>query len=132
MDRMQVFSRAELRLIHEASMQVLAETGVKFNAPEAIEIFKKRGFCTDGARVFFTEKQVDKAIGTTPSKFEIQARKQENSVTIGEDNFVFLPTGGAPNVVTSDGEMRTATFADYENACLSIPEHQWFTVLCQH
>ncbi|SLM31309.1 MttB3 [Desulfamplus magnetovallimortis] len=120
MDRMQVFSRNELRRIHDASMQILGDTGVKFMAPEAVEIFKKRGFRTDGARVFFTEKQVDRAIGTTPSKFEILARNPEKNVIIGEDHFVFVPTASAPNVMGNDGEMRMATFADYENACRMV------------
>ncbi len=120
MDRMQAFNRTELGRIHDASMQVLADTGVKFHSAEAVEIFKKRDFCVEGSQVFFTEKQIERAIGTTPSKFEIEARNPANRVKVGEDHFVLLPTGGAPNVVTGDGEMRMATFADYENACRMV------------
>jgi trimethylamine--corrinoid protein Co-methyltransferase len=43
-DRMQVFSRDEINLIHDASMEILAETGVKFNSPEALDLFRHNGF----------------------------------------------------------------------------------------
>ena len=120
MDRMQVFSRAELGRIHDASLQVLGETGVRFHSPKAVDLFKKRGFTVDGSRVFFSEKQVDKAIGRTPSKFEIEARNPRKSVRIGEDHFVLLPTGGASNIVEGDGLMRKGTFNDYEKACKMV------------
>ena len=120
MDRMQVFNRTELGQVHDASMQVLADTGVKFLSAEAVKIFKKKGFHVDGSKVFFTEKQVERAVGTTPSMFEIKARNSENNIKVGEDHFVFLPTGGAPNVVSGDGEMRMATFSDYKNACRMV------------
>ena len=116
-DRMQAFTRDELLLIHEASMEVLAETGVKFHSADAVEIFRRNGFRTDGLRVFITEKDVEKALETAPSRFTITARNPAYSVSIGEDDFVFLPTSGPPNVVTSTGERRTATLEDYHTCC---------------
>jgi len=50
-DRLQVFNHDELNLIHETSMDILMETGVKFNAEEALEIFRQHGFKTDGSRL---------------------------------------------------------------------------------
>ena len=116
-DRMQAFTRDELHLIHKASMEVLAETGVKFHSRDAVEIFRRNGFRTDGLRVFITEKDVEKALETAPSRFTITARNPAYSVSIGEDDFVFLPTSGPPNVVTSTGERRTATLEDYHTCC---------------
>ena len=98
--QMQVFTPDELNLIHNTSMDILMHTGVRFIAAEALEIFRKHGFRTDGTRVFFTEKDVNRALETIPPCFTIRARNPEYNVSIGEDDFVFLPTGGAPNVVS--------------------------------
>jgi len=116
-DRMQVLSNGELSLIHDTSLEILAETGMKFNSDKVLDIFQEHGFRTDGKRVFITDKELRSALETVPSRFTIHARNSANNVTIGEDDFVFLPTGGAPNVVTADGEMRPATLEDYHNCC---------------
>jgi trimethylamine--corrinoid protein Co-methyltransferase len=116
-DRMQLFTQDELNLIHGASMEILADTGVRFNGSDAAEIFKKHGFKVDGIRVFITEKEVIKALETAPSRFTIRARNPAHDVSIGEDDFVFLPTGGAPSVVTFTGKRRPAMLADYHACC---------------
>ena len=116
-DRMQVLTKDELGLIHDTSMEILTDTGIKFNSAEVIEIFREHGFKTDGTRIFITEKDVRKALETAPSRFRLRARNPACDVSIGEDDFVFLPTGGAPNVVTYSGKLRPATLEDYHTSC---------------
>ncbi|CAB5087408.1 hypothetical protein D3OALGA1CA_668 [Olavius algarvensis associated proteobacterium Delta 3] len=117
MDRMQVFSRNEINQIHNASMEILAETGLRFNSGETIDIFEKHGFKRDGTKVYITERDVQEALQTTPSRFEVRARNSAYNVDIGEENFVLLPTAGAPYVVTFPGERRPATLDDYHTCC---------------
>ena len=116
-DRMQVFTKDELGQIHDASMEILADTGLKFNSDEALELFRKHGFKTDVSRVFIREKEVSRALEAVPSRFTVHARNPVHNVSIGEDDFVFLPTGGAPNVITAAGERRPATLEDYHTCC---------------
>ena len=116
-DRMQVFTPDELNLIHNTSMDILMDAGVRFIADEALEMFRHHGFRTDGTRVFFTEKNVTRALETVPPRFTIRARNPVYNVSMGEDDFVFLPTGGAPNVVSFTGKWRPATLADYQACC---------------
>jgi len=116
-DRMQVFSRDEINLIHDASMEILAETGVKFNSPEALDLFRDNGFTVTNPRVFITEKEVMRALETVPSRFVVHARNPEYNVAIGEDDFVFLPTAGAPNVSDADGMRRPAVMEDFVTCC---------------
>ena len=111
-DRMQIFSSDELNLIHHSSMEILKDAGVRFIAEAALEIFRHHGFKTDGTRVFFAEKNISKALETVPSRFTIRARNTDNNISIGGDDFVFLPTGGAPNVASVTGNLRRATRAD--------------------
>jgi trimethylamine--corrinoid protein Co-methyltransferase len=116
-DRMQVFTADELNLIHDASIDILMETGVKFNAEAALDIFRRHGFKTDGNRVFVSEDDIGDALEKVPSRFTIYARNPVHNVSIGEDDFVFLPTGGPPNIVSSTGKRRPALLADYEACC---------------
>lgn len=116
-DRMQVFSRDEINLIHDASMEILTETGVKFNSPEALDLFRENGFTVTNPRVFITEKEVMRALETVPSRFVVHARNPAYNVAIGEDDFVFLPTAGAPNVSDADGMRRPAVMEDYFTCC---------------
>ncbi len=116
-DRMQVFRRKELEQIHDASMEILRSVGVQFTSSRALELFRRHGFRIDGSCVFFTEKTIAEALQTIPSRFTVSARNPDCNVSIGEDDFAFLPTGGAPNVSTLMGERRPATLEDYRTCC---------------
>ncbi len=117
MDRMQVFSRNEINQIHQASMEILADTGLRFHSDVALDLFDRHGFKRDGTKVYITENDVQEALDTAPSRFKIRARNPANNVSIGEENFVLLPTAGAPYVVEYPGERRVATLEDYHLCC---------------
>lgn len=116
-DRLQTFSNRDLTLIHEASLDILDRTGFDVHTPSIAGIFARKGCRTDGTKVFLTEKEVSDALATAPSRFRLHARNPEFSVNIGGDDFVFLPTGGAPFIAEPDGSRRTATLADFRNCC---------------
>lgn len=116
-DRMQTFSKDQMTRIHDASMELLADIGVSFNEPEALEIFSANGFKVDGKTVFMTEAQVRKALESAPSRFTVTARNPEKSVAVGGDDFVFAPGYGAPFIALADGSQREATMADYDRFC---------------
>ncbi len=119
-DRMQTLTEEELTRLHDASMDILQNTGIAFNEDEALEIFKKNGFKVEGKTVFMTEKDVRKALETTPERFTVTARNLEKSVDIGEESFVLVPAYGPPFVAMANGEERKATMEDYDNFCKLI------------
>lgn len=114
---MQTLSQDQFNLIHNATLKVLADVGVAFMDPDAISIFQKHGFVVDDKIVRFTEKQVMDALATAPQRFKLTARNPENSVWVGEDDWVFVPTYGAPFMVTPTGVRRPGTIQDYETFC---------------
>ena len=117
---MHELTREQIRMIHDASMDILQHTGIKFNEPESLAIFKKQGIKVDGDVVFLTEADVLKALESAPSQFVIQARNPKNNVTIGDDNFVFVPGYGTPFMATKDGHWREGLMEDYHNFCKLI------------
>ncbi len=74
---------ADLEAIHQTSMKVLAQVGICFPEGQALDIFKKHGFRTDGEIVYFTEDQVFDAIKDVPEQFSIQARNPARKVRFG-------------------------------------------------
>ena len=56
-----------VKKIHEASMQILNKTGMKFYHPDALEILKKHGIKADGNVAYFTEEQIMEWVRKAPS-----------------------------------------------------------------
>ncbi len=116
-NRIQSLSSEDLNRIHDASMEILKETGIAFKEPHALTLFKNRGFKVENNIVFFDEQQIQTAIGHAPSRFILHARNPEHNVAIGEDDFVFAPAYGAPFIAMPDGTQRLGTLEDYQNFC---------------
>ena len=116
-DRVHNFSREELNAIHDASMHLLETVGVRFDDDEAVNLFKSNGFKIDDKTVFFTEKNIRRALDTTPPNFKLAARDPVKSVAIGGDNFALVPGYGASFISSNGGLQREATLADYHRFC---------------
>jgi trimethylamine:corrinoid methyltransferase-like protein len=95
-DRMQVFTRDEINLIHDASMEILAETGIKFNSEEALNLFRQNGFNVTNPRVFITEKEVMRALETVPSRFIVHARNPRTMWPSAKMTLFFCLPPGPP------------------------------------
>ena len=116
-DRSQTYSAEELSKIHDASIDLLATVGVRFDDDEAVDLFKSNGLKVDGKTVFFTEKSIRRALDTAPSKFKLAARDSVKSVAIGGDDFALAPGYGASFITANGGRQRKATLADYHKFC---------------
>jgi trimethylamine--corrinoid protein Co-methyltransferase len=114
---MQIYSKSELNLVHDASIDILENTGIRFHHSDAIELFRKNGFRVDGSRVFISEKDIVQALEHAPQRFRMYSRNPMRSAWIGGDDYVLLPTGGAPNIATLNGQQRPATLSDFMTCC---------------
>jgi trimethylamine--corrinoid protein Co-methyltransferase len=117
-----------LTKIHDASMDILRSVGVAFNSNQALEIFKKAGLRVDGKAVFFSEKDVRKALDSAPSHFRMAARNTDKSVDIGGDDFALAPGYGASFIVSADGRQRRTVKDDYDNFCKLVQTSETITV----
>ncbi len=115
MQPFELLSTSDLEAIHQATMRILHEVGIRFPHQEALDIFKQHGFRVEDQLVFLEDKQVMDAIKDIPSQFTIQARNSENDVTIGDGNPVFVPGYGAPFLIDPESGKRVPSFEDYEN-----------------
>lgn len=86
-------SKEDIERIHEESLRILKEVGVRFEHPKALELFKEHGAEIEGDIVFISEDLVNQAVAQCPETFELYSTK--GSVTIGDGSRVNMPACGA-------------------------------------
>jgi trimethylamine--corrinoid protein Co-methyltransferase len=108
-------SPADIAHIHDTSMKLLANVGVRFPHAEAIDVFKQHGVKTDNSTVYLNEKQVMEAVDAVPKQFTFHARNPERNATVGDGELVFAPAYGAPFLMDYEMGKRVPTIEDYHN-----------------
>ncbi|HWR41733.1 trimethylamine methyltransferase family protein [Sporomusa sp.] len=105
----------DLRQIHEASLQILEKTGMKFHHPEVIELLKQKGIRVCDQTAFFTRDQISEWVGKAPSSFTLYARNPKYDIVVGGNNVECCPGTGSPAISDSDGAKRPSMMTDYVN-----------------
>ncbi|MDL2259851.1 trimethylamine methyltransferase family protein [Deltaproteobacteria bacterium OttesenSCG-928-K17] len=100
--------------VHQQTLAVLAKTGLNFHSPAAVDLFKKHGLKTDGIRVYFDEKTIEKTLASCPRSFQINARDPEKTVEFGKKMVVATATGALYHEDTKEGR-RPAVLKDFIN-----------------
>ncbi len=133
--RFEVLSHTEVERIHAASMEILAEVGIKVSYKTARDIYREAGAIVDDLVEFvkIPEKLVNYALEQAPSEFILYGSDPEFQLQIGGDQPtpVFAGLGTPTRVIDMDsGEVRTATKQDMLehiiliNACQNIHNSQ--------
>lgn len=106
-------SDGEIVRIHEASLRILEEIGVKVELEEALAVFKKHGAKVDGAMVRIPPSVVEGALRVVPKRFLMAGREEKNDLFM-EGKRVYLGTGGAALTVLDldTGAPRAGTLQD--------------------
>lgn len=114
-----LFTDDELEEIHLATLEVLENTGVFVEDPEAFEIFKEAGATVDPDKkiVKLPPYLVEEAIQSAPSKLFLAGRDPKNDVIL-ESNRVGFTTFGEGVKVRDPytGDLRPPTKQDVANA----------------
>jgi trimethylamine---corrinoid protein Co-methyltransferase len=110
----EVISRNDFDQIHDASVRILEDSGVRFHCPEALEQFKAHGAKVEGETVFISRQMVADALKTTPHSFLWSARNPERNVTVGQ-GFLVQPNVGPVFIQDLEGGRRLAKLEDYAN-----------------
>ncbi|EHL08551.1 trimethylamine--corrinoid protein Co-methyltransferase [Desulfitobacterium sp. LBE] len=104
---------SDLKQIHEASMIILEQTGMRFNHPEVVNILRENGVKVEGSTAFFTRIQLMEWVSKAPSQFKMYARNSKYDFEVGGDHVELLPGYGSPFVCSADGKKRDALMSDY-------------------
>ena len=113
----QIASDDNVQAIHQASIELLRDTGIRFLLPEARDILKNAGASTsDGSeRVWFDTDLLMDLVSKAPASFTLHARNPDHSLFMGENAINFSMVASTPNVSCLDKGRRTGNFQDYCN-----------------
>jgi trimethylamine--corrinoid protein Co-methyltransferase len=118
MIRLKVLEDEELKRIHERTLDVLENCGVKFSLPEALNIFREAELKVDGDGIVrFPSWVVEDAIKKTPERFTRKPlHPAAKSVELGGEELYFS-SGSTPIYVldASTGKLREASAKDVAN-----------------
>ena len=114
---MLIASEDEVESIHQASLELLRDTGMRFLLPQAREILKSTGAQTsaNSQRVRFDPELLLELVAKAPASFTLHARNPDHSLFFGENAVNFSMVASTPNVSCLDKGRRTGNFEDYCN-----------------
>jgi trimethylamine--corrinoid protein Co-methyltransferase len=113
--RLSLLNPAQVEQIHEASLHILARTGVDFKSRPALDYFRRAGARVEGERVYLERALLEQCLATAPARYTLHARNPANTITIGGDTCAVMPGGGPAYVLDLEGQRRPGALADVEN-----------------
>lgn len=114
---LKVLSDDEIKQIHEATLDILANCGVKVLNRRMLDFLSSRGLCVDfdSQIVRFSQTCIEDALSTIPKRFDVFDREGRFAFTLG-DGYPRVAAGhNAVFWVDSEtGETRPSTVSDVE------------------
>jgi trimethylamine--corrinoid protein Co-methyltransferase len=119
------FDKSVLDQIHNHSMELLQDSGIRFYSEKAVKVFKNRGFRVQDQTVYFEEKEIHNALKTVPAEFTVKARNPQKSIRIGGGDYMMAPGYGPPFIIEATGEKRNATIEDVHKFCTLVQTSEY-------
>ncbi len=108
-----LLTQEQVERVHEASLEILEEVGLKVRFAPARELFKHHGCIVEEERVKFPREVVEKYRRMYPSSFTFYARDPKFDKTIPKDSPVIVTASSAPDIIDPlTGQERRATSSD--------------------
>lgn len=97
---MDAISEDELQAMHETSLRVLEELGIRILLPEARQLFQSAGARVDEGEqmVFIGRDIIAAALASAPRSFTLRGANRERDVPMELGRLSFQPGGGAPHI----------------------------------
>lgn len=127
----QILSDAEKKLIHQQSLKVLVDVGVRFMSKKALRILKQNGAKVDfdNQLAKIPEEMVAQALKTAPSSFVLGARNPEFDFLMPSSYTGYTLDGAATYALDfNTGERRAATLEDLRDSLRIFEEMRLGTV----
>ncbi len=108
-----LLTQEQVERIHDASLEILEEVGLKVRYEPARDLFKEHGCFVEGERVKFPRAIVEKYRKMVPSTFTFHARDPKFDKTIPQDSPVIVTASSAPDIIDPvTGHERRAESSD--------------------
>lgn len=112
-----ILSADEEERVHQLSLRLLAETGLKFLSEDTWPILEGNGCAVDRdtGMARFPGDVVEHFLALAPSEFTLHARNPANDLRLGNAHIHYGSASSAPNVLDMDRGRRPGTTADFED-----------------
>ena len=112
---LELLSEDQIEAIHQASLRILAEQGIRFLSGEARDILRTAGAEVDAQteRVKFDPALVEASLRTAPSVVKLYARNSAHNIRMGEDFICFAAVGGPPHCIDLERGRRAGSMPDF-------------------
>jgi len=109
-------SSEDIQAIHDASLRILSEIGVKLTHIEAQELLQSAGAKVESERVRIPPETVEIALANSPKSVVLRGRNGKTQV-LGDGNLHWHNLGGARDIYDpTTGKSRAATVKDVADA----------------
>ncbi len=113
--QMRAFSDDRIEALHQASLTVLEDLGIKVLLPEARRLFRAGGARVDEAEemVFIGREMVEAALASAPKSVTVRGGSRARDITLELGSLVFQPGAGAPHATDLVRGRRPGSLSDY-------------------
>jgi len=131
---MEILTEEQVEAIHRATLDVMENTGIRFENERALAIFKDHGCIVDfnERRVRFPSALVEELLGRCPSSFSMRSRNPEHSVRIGGNTLYFSDMPGRGILDLHTWQIRKATRAEVREALTVLDALEHFHIICSY
>ncbi|MCG8619625.1 MAG: trimethylamine methyltransferase family protein [Desulfobacterales bacterium] len=117
-----------LKKIHQASIRILEEIGIRIHHSGALKRLKEKGIRIEDDIVFFTESQVMHWVDKAPGRFTLYARNSDYNFLIGGNRTTYATGYGTPTIVEADGSRRPALMSDFLDFARLVHTSSYFNI----
>ena len=94
-----LLTQEQVEKLHDASLEILEDAGLKVRYEPARELFRKHGCAVEEERVRFPRAVVEKYRKLVPPSFTFHARDPKFDKTIPQDSPVIVTASSAPDII---------------------------------
>ncbi|WP_227764448.1 trimethylamine methyltransferase family protein [Zhaonella formicivorans] len=91
--QLRLFKETEVKSIHETTMEILEEVGLKVKSESARQLFREKGAIVEAEIVKIPRGMVEEAVHTAPSQVILYGREEKYDLVL-EKTCTYLGTGG--------------------------------------
>lgn len=112
---MQTIAHNDLQKIHNTSLRILENVGIKLWHPDILNLLKKRGIKVRDNIAFFKPDQIEKLLELAPEQFTLHAKNPLYDNLISGETRTYAAGYGSSEIIEKDGTRRCSKFRDHIN-----------------
>jgi trimethylamine--corrinoid protein Co-methyltransferase len=112
---LEILTSEQIEKIYSGALDVLADTGIRFDHPRALELFAAAGAVVDFSQkmVKIPATLVEQTLSSCPRSFRMKARALDNELSFGGDTVFFGTFPGMESVDLETGERSKVCKEEY-------------------